>query len=385
MIPYLSIYIVSSMFMGISMSINNENTAKIAVKKIFSLISILSLVFFVVLSDNSVGIDRIIYVEPIFKNTVSLSNLNFLIQAYPDVEKGYLLFNWIISKISTSIYFYYFVYSFIVNLCFYYALKLFNREINFLIAWFFYLTIFFPVTLCLFRQSLAVAFVTLGIAVFYKKKKILIPLILISLAISIHSSAMIGIVFMIVIYFLELTKYKLSIQVAMLFILMLFSGSIKLLLPYLIKVGILSAKYTNYANGFLGTEQESIIGLSIVFIFIGLLYIKEIKNNSTFNFIYFFSILSFFVIPLNDISAVIGRLGFYFKFFLILYYSFLVKNVFLEKKIYLKKFLVAALLVIYIVTSSNNFILGLKSQEDPGTFRLYPYSSTVLKELFESR
>lgn len=378
--PYFFIYALSTISMVLSEYFGNKS---IYLKKLFVVISILSLGVFLGFSNIDVGIDKVVYANDIFSQATTTISLKKLFWLNANVEKGYLFFNWVVGAFTNNIHFFYFIYGICICSMFYFALKLFNDNFSLSFSWLLFLIMFFPITLCLFRQSIAVALVSLSISLCINKKKQLIPIILIVIATQFHSSAVIGFVFFLIVCLFEKKNLNFKNQFVFLLILAMIFRNASTVMPWLESVGLLNDRYVDYVNGFLANPNSPGIGISVIFIFLGLFYLKEMKEDRKFNIAYFLSIINIFIYPLESISAVLGRLGFYFKFFLIIYYCFLVKNVVKDKVINLKKASILAVLVLYLVFSNNNYVMGLRNQQEIGTFQIYPYESNVFKDLFQ--
>ena len=375
MIPYLIVYIVSYTFIWFATKLKEKS---IYLSYWLTISSLLSLATFAGLSNLNVGVDKLTYANKIFYEATTIHSFKEFININDGIEIGYLILNWIIGLFISNIHWYYFIYTLIVCILFYCSINLLGEHLNVPFQWFIFLTTFFPLTLCLYRQSLAAALITLAIALQVVKDYKLIPIGLVCLAILFHSSAAIGLVFFVLIYLINKGEIKLKKNTLLLVIVLIFMYNASLILPYLSRMSLISTKYSDYVNGFLGVENPISIGVSSVFLIFGLFFLKDMKNSKIFSTAYFFSIINAFIYPLEQISSVIGRLGLYFKIFLALYYGFLISRSIKGNKINIKKSMIAILIITYIFTSNNNFILGLPNQEGRGTFDIYPYKSDII-------
>lgn len=376
MISYLIVYIVSFTFIWLAIKLK-EKSAYLSYW--LTIASLLSLATFAGLANVDVGVDKLTYANKVFYQANTIHSFKEFVNINDGIEVGYLILNWIISLFISNIHWYYFIYTLIVCILFYYSITLFQQYLNIPFQWFLFLTTFFPLTLCLYRQSLAAALITLAVSLQVTKDYKLISIGLVGLAMLFHSSAAIGLVFLLLIYLINNGEIKYKKNISLLVIVLIFMYNATMILPSLSNMSLISAKYSDYVNGYLGVENPISIGVSSVFLIIGLFYLKEMKKSKIFSIAYFFSIINTFIYPLEQISSVIGRLGLYFKIFLALYYGFLINKSINGSKFNIKKSLVGVLIIIYIITSNNNFILGLPNQEGRGTFDIYPYKSDIIE------
>lgn len=372
MVIYFIAYILSIIFIFFSQSIKKKSAM---LKYMLALCAIVVLSGLSGLSSYTVGTDKLGYVNPIFFSAQQFNSLTALKGLFPNIESGYLLFNIIISRVIGNIQFYYFISTFIICFLFYISLTFFEDQINIVLAWFVYLAVFFAVTFCLFRQGLAVSFVTFALCIYikYGKNKILYSILMIFLGISFHFSAVFGFFLLALIIFIRKFGSHGDKRIIIIGSILIICLNASYILPMLIRLGVLSNKYKDYANGFLGTDSTS-IGFSIFFIFFSIFIWKNIKDNELFNISFILAIVNVGISNLESISSVLGRLSLYLKIFLIIYYCLLVKNQYffnIKRDILKACFLI--LLISYLMFSNNGYIFGIKNQEGLGTFGLYPY------------
>lgn len=378
MFPYILIYIVSFSFIGLGGYFESKNKY---LSILFIMVSLVSLATFAGISDIDVGVDKLTYANKVFYEASHINLFTTFIDMNSEIEIGYLIFNWVVALFVNSIQWYYFIYTLVVSYLFYLCIRLYKDYMNISFVWLIFLITLYPLLLCLFRQGVAIALVSLAISLQIIKKRKIAPAILILLAISFHSSGVIGILFFGIVYLLNKEQFNLKKQCILLIIIIIIMVQTSTILPALTSLGLLSTKYNDYANGFLGVEGTVGIGVSAIFLLIGLFYIKDIKRDKVFSIVYFFSIVNTFIYPLEQISAVLGRLGLYFKIFIAIYYAFMVRKTFVENKINIKKIVVGFLIVIYLITANNSFVLGLRNQADMGTFGIFPYESNIFDNL----
>lgn len=378
MFPYILVYIVSFSLMWLSNYFEGKNNY---LATMFVLTSLLILAAFAGIADIDVGADKITYANEIFYEANYINSFTDFIYMNSGVEIGYLIFNRIVAFFISSIHWYYFIYTFFVCSIFYLCVRLYKNYVSIPFVWLIFLTTLYPLLLCLFRQGIAISLISLAISLQIIKNKSIVPMSLIILGMLFHSSGIIGFVFFGLVYLLKKDRFSLTKQAILLIIVIVIMFRAITILPMLTRIGLLSSKYNDYVDGFLGVDSSATIGVSALFLLIGLFYLKEIKTNKVFSIVYFFSIINTFIYPLEQISAVIGRLGLYFKIFLAIYYGFLVQQKFFNTRINIKKTTVGFLIVVYIITANNGFIFGLPNQAGVGTFDIFPYKSSIIENL----
>lgn len=231
--PYIFIYLVSTFFIMVSERFSKKNEH---LKIFFVIISLLCLAAFFGLSNVDVGADKLTYANKLFMEATNTPLKSYL-SSNNQVEIGYAIFTWIIGIFTENIHWFYFVYSLCVSSLIYISLKMYKNMINLTFAWFLFLVMIFPVTMCLFRQGLAVALVSYATSRYIIKDKFLSSTILIFIAMQFHSSAILGVLLMLIIWFLKKENIGFKSQIFALIIVGLVFLYVSILLPWLYNVG----------------------------------------------------------------------------------------------------------------------------------------------------
>lgn len=188
---------------------------------------------------------------------------------------------------------------------------------------YFFTNSFLPIQLSMMRQALAMSLIiiaTLGIL----EKKYIYPLILLVLASGIHSSALICVPFILLLY-LDFTNHK-TIVVSgfvLLFIMFFFAKDliINVLGSTLDSIGALSKYDDKYLHGdkYEASTAKSIFGFALYLfpVIINLIYLRECKDDKLMKFAILY-ILGAFIFLLDQVIPMMGRLAWYFTIFSII-------------------------------------------------------------------
>ncbi len=281
--------------------------------------------------DLNVGRDIKGYVEPIVKAAINVDFESFinvlknLSLNYDELEFGYKILIYCCTQISNSVNFSLFILQFFTFLFVYlYAYK--NREnvsISFIVLA--YLLLWYNYSFTFMRQSLAIAIIIYSTC-FFKEKRYLKTAILFLLGVSMHISAILGILIYFLMFLYQSKKIK-NKKTIMFFILIglliatIFFDKIIYLFTYNIK--ILPEKYYYYTQSYIATEDISIAEIiyRVFWIMCALIYKHKIKyltneenvkNDS--NMILIFLLIDFATVILSSKIVNIGRigLGFYY-------------------------------------------------------------------------
>lgn len=147
------------------------------------------------LRDFSVGIDVNLYVKPVFDyaSNVAFPYELFKISSISDIEPGFRIFAYIISRFTNNAHWFLFAISFLIGSCVYYSLLVLRQKCSIMIGQVIYLLMFYHESYNLVRQYIAVS-ITLVAITFLIRKKIKLYFIFTVLAISFHTTAVLGLV-----------------------------------------------------------------------------------------------------------------------------------------------------------------------------------------------
>ena len=189
MAPYIATTVISTLLVYIEERLPKRFNKR----KWLSLLSIIILCVLAGARDNTVGTDTLVYGESLFtwvhNNDLSTA---FLMNTRIQIERGYMLFIYIISRFTDQVFWNYFFIEFV---CAYFTYKaLDDAEIgkNKWIGVFLYNVLFYSFTMNLMRQCMAMAIVLFGFK-YVRENKFWKYLITCLIAFMFHSSAIIGI------------------------------------------------------------------------------------------------------------------------------------------------------------------------------------------------
>ena len=279
--------------------------------KIFLLITFLELFFISGFMNWNIGNDTLNYVN----NFIAV--ISSLDLTYSHMEKGYLLFNKILSLFTNDAQAILIVTSFfIISTIFYFIYK--QSKFIFLSVLLF--VIFqFSVTMCLVRQYMALSIVLLGFS-FVIKRQFIKFLLCCLLAMTFHTSA----VSAIVLYFI----YPLNIKIKNIITILVVTSLIFLFIgPFLNNVFQVLGRYQGYIGSRLMGEEiktASIVKtlmefVVFIFCFISYFFVNNKEHNSKFiirpQFFLLSSLLALCIQFISIRGTVLERIAFYFSFF----------------------------------------------------------------------
>ena len=206
--PYLVMLLISVSFIYISEIINDKVTGKLKIffSYIFSFLGILTPAIMAGLRNFKVGIDINVYGNSVFLTSVYSNNLHSFFNDNPyflsHYEKGYLILNFLISRITSNVHLFYFLLNLIFVSIVYIAIKLLKGNIDITFSWLLFLITTWLFSLNILRQGLALAFSFLCISLLLKDKKYL-SCIFGVIAWTFHDSTLILLLILPVIYLLR--------------------------------------------------------------------------------------------------------------------------------------------------------------------------------------
>ena len=268
---------------------------------IFLFCSFFLLFFFVAFRKTSIGNDTLEYIK-LFKNC-SLYKWDYL-DINVRYEIGYIIFNIIISYISSSTRFFMVIMSLIFNYSIYVFIK--DNSKNYLFSIIIYLNLlFFYQSMTMMRQFLALSIILLSFK-FVKEKKPLKYMVMVLLASSFHVTALIS-AFIYPMYYMKLNKKRI---LTLSIVTIVFSTFLDKIIPYL---SILTNR-SNFYNQMIGEVKLANVILFLiylVFLIFSLFVIKKDNKKSNDFYLYVF-IFSALLYALSINVAVLARVGLYF-------------------------------------------------------------------------
>lgn len=252
---YMSTILVSTFFVYCA-----ENSLKREKRSLYFFFSFLALFISSMLAgirSNAVGVDVRTYSVPWFNMARSYSDF-FSYYIATGAEIGFAFVVFFATKIFNSIIAVHFFIAFIQALPIYIVAYIYRDRQNMYNTMFVYYCLFYLMGFNIMRQCIAASFVLLAFC-FLNKKDYKKAILCVFLACLFHNSAVIGIVFIIVSFFLSKIKSKSLRFFAMLVIataLFLIMANWYNLFDEAINIGILPEKFRTYLNVFSGSRSD---------------------------------------------------------------------------------------------------------------------------------
>lgn len=325
---YLFIFFISSSLLELARRVKKDSPQNAILAQSLVFVSMLIPSILSGLRDLSVGSDTSGYGISVFDYCCSLPSFSFWRSlgstTKPDIELGYYLFNYIISRFTSNYFWPFFILSFITILFFYLSIKALTASqylpIGMLLFYFFY----YNESLNLMRQTLAASIVLFGFT-YLLKTKYLKFIFAVLLACTFHTMALMCLSFF---FFFLLFKHDCSslkntikfLGVVVFGILVLFL--IRPTVLFLVNAGLMSSHYAGYVeSGYVSLYTNGLI-LRLPILILCLAFRKELFTNSPKNRT-LFALFLFEMVIINSIylSPWAYRLYAYFgytKLFLLL-------------------------------------------------------------------
>ncbi|NEX50178.1 EpsG family protein [Lactococcus lactis] len=378
MFPYFICFSIALTFSKISEYFRIKN---INLYYFFMILSILVLSIFAGIRNLNVGTDIAVYGQSTFEIAVNSNDFLQMINHSSGIELGYNFINYIVSRFTHNLNILLFVISLITNSAVYVSFVNFRKSTSVVSSFFTYLMLFYGVTLCLLRQSLAISFVLLSISYYISTKKIKIPIILIFLAATFHSSGWFGGLLLIFVYWLSNGKGKKLSKLIILYCvtLILILTSVNIIFNTLYSFGLFSEKYSQYFGGNLSivnyTSGISINNLYRLIFVAGYIFIYSIikkENDKDILLLLSCVILDFLIIFLKGTGGQsVSRIGMYVSWFCSISYFAPIKYI---NDISTKRILTYLYIIVLIVVFINSTI----HQPIGGSgYGIYPYSTVM--------
>ena len=325
MIIYLICFLISIIFMYLTEKSTNKWK-----KRISLLISFLAPTILAAFRGYNVGTDISIYGKLYFDLAAVTKSMSNYLVLYKSVEYGYLIINFIVSRIINNFNFFLFVVQFIINFGVFYYIYNKEDDVPKYLKLMTYLFFFYNITFNIIRQSVAIS-IFLYAMFMAEKKAYLKSVIILFFAVFFHISiiATFPIVFLMMVF--NSSRYKskekfffATIVALSLGMLMMNYERIMYFLVYILN--LLPEKYYNYIlpNAIGEIQLRSFILLLILrviiysFAIIGTMCANKIKSykeeHSDKNYIYILLlIIDLLVFLLKYKMTNIDRLGFYYS------------------------------------------------------------------------
>lgn len=321
---YIVCFILTIICTFFSMKNFEKNNRKYGI--MFLIIGILLASLFCGIRDSSIVAPRDVkmYVLPVLDSLQENSNIITFFNNNSSLEKGYLLYIYIVTRFSSDIHIVLFFLQLIPSIAvFYFAYKKRN-DYSMMICVLVYLLYWYMIFYTIIRQGIAVSLILLSI-MFLKEKKYKRTILFFIFALLFHSSAIIGIVLYLIIYICNNSKYSnkkknilLSIMIVTMLICMIFYKNMIYILVFNLK--ILPAKIYTYitdsryylVDGSL-KKIDLILSLFCFIISIFLFVIKnKDKNKNELKENYIYTLINLMIVMISLKISNINRLGYYF-------------------------------------------------------------------------
>lgn len=247
------------------------------------------------LRDYSIGTDVQIYAKSVFEYAVRSSSVNSVLERYSELEPGFLMLAFIVSRITSRVHFFLFSIAFIIQLFVYLALYRTRNYCSIFMGESVYLFLIYNASLNMMRQTIAMAILLFALTYLFEKKY-LISLIWIFIGFFFHNSIIIGLLYFPVFIFFNGRKYandnvsgrKTRVWFGFKTLLVIIAvtvvtASFQPLMLLLGKFGIISDRYSIY----LSTENSS-IRWTFFFAYIVcylIVYLRKNKNKQGYFFL----------------------------------------------------------------------------------------------------
>lgn len=273
---YLVIFFCSLVFACIA----NKYRSRRILFYIFSVLTLFPTAFLAGIRNPGVGSDTTTYLTPWWSTFCNIKSFDQLLTMYnghlfDDLELGYVILNYLTSRVSTSEFAIYFVTNALFSISVLWAIIKSKSPLPF--AWCLFLFNYYNFSFNIIRQSISMGFCLLALIYLYNRK-LLYVLIFTIMSASFHQVGYITIAILLYISFIVWLSKKYGIKKSasilfsfIIFILLFFN----IIISFLMNNDILSMRYLRYFN----MEDDGTILTSYVlyYIFIGYIYFYSYK------------------------------------------------------------------------------------------------------------
>lgn len=318
MIIYFIFFALSFLFIGHANKLEKKGLKKYV---ILELIGLFFLAFLASIRDLSIGTDVNHYVRPVF-NTILKYGISDTY--YVNImEPGYVLFNYIVSIITSNFNVFLFILQFFVLFFSYKGIKIISPK-HPVLAYIIYILLYYNKSLNVVRQSMSLALTLFSLKYLFgkEKKKFYICIII---AFLFHRTAVIFAFAYPLFYLLKSSNKNAKYITVIFFILAIFLIIFfKDIFLFLVDSGIVPTRYEKYMTYYFNSELNfEIIDLSLN-IFVMLIYIlfsKCFKQKTEHSNFYFFMLLvDVFCLIIGARYSGANRLGLYFRLPVLLFF-----------------------------------------------------------------
>lgn len=370
---YYALFFFNAIFSGLSDYLKKKKLFFLGIW--VSIFSVLPLILVSGFRDSNIGTDRLIYGDGMFKTAIISSNFaQYLgLTKSLDVDLGYQLLNFVISRFTNQLYFFYTVVAIIIFMNFYRGIKIFKKKNDIIgpIANLTLLCFFFPIFQNLIRQSLAISFLFLSISLLIENSYFK-SFVYFFIGCLFHRTMIICIIIYGIYIIVSKIQDNKKLLIALIGIPISFFVCVKIF-PYLILNFYSVERYSNYIS--LNSDYSLIntlgIRIPIILLFIIILFKSNFNKKEKRDFVFFLFGIFLFELVFNlmrSMGSNFLRVGFYFQVISIIYLSYL-PTLFSDKN---KKILIIVIYFYLIIIFLWQTIINHGNQ-------VYPYSSHILE------
>lgn len=333
MLIYLVCFFLSFVVLLISQKFSKN-------KKLSFIIQVMSLVVLSILAgvrDISIGTDVETYVNPVFRICCKYRCSLLGMYGY-NIEKGYIVLNYLVSLFTNKLYILMFVIQFFILFFSLLAIRKLYKE-NYPFVYLLFILLFYNMSLNIIRQFMAIGLCLYALSFLFENKNKSF-FFLIFIASLFHSSSVLFIIVFILYKLLQKNPKNLRLIIMLPIILLVIYFSINLFFPnilnYIISHISILSKYkfylTHYVHNSLKFYTIAII-IDVVFIMLYILFNKVYDRKSNLSRFYFtlllIDIICLFVATKYDITY---RFGLYFRIPALLFFIYNIGFIFINKE-----------------------------------------------------
>lgn len=363
---YFSIFIVSSCLVCLAeLSLRKRFLIPITICLLIFAAVILSI--FGAIRADSVGTDTATY-NRYFMVAVNATNFHTFHYDFKHIDQsefGFTVLNYAISRFTSDPHVFEFVCGLLVNTNICHALFLMRKKISITLGWLTFCFMFYGTSMDVLRQSIAMSFVLLAVAYVFNNMNWR-ALLMILIAVSLHTSALIAVLILIVGFVFQRvrsTRGKVIIYISVI--------AVTCILPILIQLisvlGLYTEKYNSYLaqSGQFSLLATIAVRLPMLLMVIWSYFMCHKTLGRMTSWIYTLLIQEFLMIPLYLISPVVGRLMLYFGIIKVIGYPLALRNSGIKLKII--RLLIYLVYILMIIGIFYNQIIINNNGE------VYPY------------
>ncbi len=310
---YFSIFTISSILMGIA-ELASKKRQLLIVTILFALMAILVLTIFGAIRADSVGTDTATYNRyfMVAVNSTDFTSFHYDFKYIDQSEFGFTVLNYVISRFIHNPQGFEFICGLITDSCVCRALFLMRDRVSITLGWLTFCFLFYGTSIDILRQAIAMSMILLAIALLYHEKY-LRSFILVCLAFSLHTSAILGFLIFITGYLFQRVRSNQG-KVAVNIGLVVFTIALPFLIQALSHLGAFTDKYNSYLSQAQSFPLAATLGVRLPMLVMVLwsLLVCHGRLPRMAIWIYVLIIQEFLMFPLLLISPVVGRLMLYF-------------------------------------------------------------------------